>query len=245
MYGGNNHARVNRRSPSAWAICDFCGGQYNRVDLVADMQYMGREVMPTGYLVCKRTCLDRPQPQQKAIRIPPDPLPVADPRVDNFPNGNFGFTQYLLFNGTLPGGGLGGIGEFAIGIDGIGIGGPPPMPPQIYPTTEGGALLALAAISGIAIPLFTDRSTTIATSNAAQTFLPANPGRTWLAIYNPGGQQFAINTGTAAFGLLTNMMTGPGECWFWAAAQEMGTVYQGAMSVVSLQQGAPVWAWDA
>ena len=41
------------------------------------------------------------------------------------------------------------------------------------------------------------------------------------------------------------MMTGPGECWFWATAQQAGAVWQGAMTVIGLNVGAPVWAWEA
>jgi len=32
--------------------------------------------------------------RRKGDPHPADPLPVQDPRVDNFPDGNFGFTQY-------------------------------------------------------------------------------------------------------------------------------------------------------
>ena len=223
MYGGNNRARVDRRSPSAWAICDFCNKQVNRTDLVPDRQYMGTEVRPTGFLVCKFTCVDVPQPQQKAIRLPPDPLPVENPRVDNFPSGNFGFTQYLLGN----------------------QGQTPANPMQAYPVTKTTALASLAALSGIATPMpYADHSATVAASNTTQTLMSANPARVWLAIYSPG-PLFAISTGHAAYGSASNIIVGPGECWFWATAQGYGTVYQGAMTVVSLQKGASVFAWDA
>jgi hypothetical protein len=239
----NNKARVNRRSPSAWAICDFCSKQVLRVDLVPDRQYMGTEIRETGFLVCKFTCVDVPQPQEKAILLPPDPLPVQDPRVDIAPNGNFGFTQYMLGN-VVNDNGYRGIGFFRIGFSGIGVRSAF-VDPQIYPTTEYGFLVSLASISGIAFPLtITKRSTTIVQSNVAQALLPANAARQWVAIYNPGGAQFAISTGTAAFGSLSSMMTGPGECWFWATAQQAGTVWQGPMTVVGLVPGAPVWAWE-
>lgn len=174
MYGGNNFARVSRRSPSAWAICDFCGAQYNRSDLVPDMQYMGTEIRPTGFLVCARTCLDKPQPQQKAIRLPPDPLPVADPRVDNFPNGNFGFTQYnILRTENEPTGGLagGGIGAFIIGETPIGVGPGGDFVAGGFYYTPASVLAQVAALSGVPTPIVVQGGVLLAQANVSQQFM--------------------------------------------------------------------------
>ena len=241
----NSHARVSRRSPSAWAICDFCYDQVNRVDLSPDRQYMGTEVRPTGFLVCRR-CLDRPQPQQKAILLPPDPLPVDNPRVDIAPNGNQGFTLYGLTLVQAQQGAGAGFGYFIFGVSAFGVGSGGASPYSTYPTDKVGALASLAAVSGIPTPASpNDWGTTIASVNIAQQLVPANASRSWLAIYSPGGLVFAISFGTAAFGNLSSLMIGPGECAFWANAQENGVVSTGAVSVVSLQLGAPIWAWDA
>ena len=141
--------------------------------------------------------------------------------------------------------GYGGIGYFRIGFSGIGVTAAF-VDQQIYPTTKYGALSSLASFSGIPFPLtLIDRSTKIAASNMAQPLFAANPARQWIAIYNPVGTQFAVSTGAAAFGSLSSMMTGPGECWFWATAQQAGAVWQGAMTVIGLNVGAPVWAWEA
>lgn len=77
-------ARTNRRHPQAFAICDTCGLQYNRVDLVQDMEYQGNQLRWTGFLVCKRTCNDEPQPQLTTPILPRDPQPIDQPRVEQY-----------------------------------------------------------------------------------------------------------------------------------------------------------------
>lgn len=243
VWASDGRARVDRRHPDAFAICDFCYCQTNRSRLFPDRQYMGAQVRATGFLVCKE-CLDRPQPQQKAIILPPDPLPVDNPRVDIAPNGNQGFTQYMLtLQGLTVTGAYGAIGQFSIGYSAIGVGFT--VEEQNYPTDQGNVLQALAAVSGIATPTpLSFYGTTIAATNTVQTIVPANASRSWIALYNPGGAQCAFSLGTASWGSLTNLITGPGECWFWATAQDNGTVSTNAITVLSLAAGAPVWAWD-
>ena len=77
-------ARTSRRKPQAFAICDTCGLQYNRVDLVKNMEYMGNELRWTGFLVCTRTCNDKPQPQLTTPILPRDPQPIDQPRPEQF-----------------------------------------------------------------------------------------------------------------------------------------------------------------
>jgi hypothetical protein len=78
------YARTSRRAPRAFAICDTCGLQYNHDDLVPQMEYQGNDLRPTGFLVCRRTCNDRPQPQLTTPILPRDPQPIDQPRVEQF-----------------------------------------------------------------------------------------------------------------------------------------------------------------
>ena len=79
----NRHgrARLDPTAPSAFAICDTCSFEFLRSDLYADKQWYGTRIQDTGYLVCDR-CLDKPQEQLRTIILPPDPIPVSQPRPD-------------------------------------------------------------------------------------------------------------------------------------------------------------------
>lgn len=77
-------ALVNQRNPSAHAVCDRCGFRYNRSDLVWQYQWEGVKLQNLRLLVCARTCNDIPQAALKTIIIPPDPLPVYNPRPENY-----------------------------------------------------------------------------------------------------------------------------------------------------------------
>ena len=47
------------------------------------MQWSGSQLQNLRLLVCD-TCLDVPQQQLRSIVLPPDPLPVFNPRPENF-----------------------------------------------------------------------------------------------------------------------------------------------------------------
>jgi hypothetical protein len=76
-------ARVDSRKPQAHAICDRCGFRYNHVDLVWEVQWIGPRLQNLRFLVCK-TCYDKPQEQRRTIVLPPDPLPILNPRPEDF-----------------------------------------------------------------------------------------------------------------------------------------------------------------
>jgi hypothetical protein len=80
----HGHATVDPSNPSAFGACDRCGFLYNLKDLVPEVQYNGTGLYRTGFLVCQRTCLDVPNPQQLSPILPPDPLPVLNPRVEPY-----------------------------------------------------------------------------------------------------------------------------------------------------------------
>src|SRR6185437_7169030 len=94
--------RVNSRNPSALGICDFCGFTYNRADLVWQYQWSGVKLQNLRFLVCQRTCNDIPQIQLKTVVIPPDPLPVWNPRPEQYAETvpNFMATESSTFSGS-------------------------------------------------------------------------------------------------------------------------------------------------
>lgn len=62
------------------ATCDRCGQAQNHSDLAFQYEYAGFDLINLRLLVCKRKCLDLPNPTLQAIVLPPDPLPIKDPR---------------------------------------------------------------------------------------------------------------------------------------------------------------------
>jgi len=85
--GANGRARVNPRSPSAFALCDRCGFRWNHVDLTWQYEWSGNQLVNRRILVCPR-CTDLPQEQLRSYAVPPDPLPIHDPRPDMSDEGN-------------------------------------------------------------------------------------------------------------------------------------------------------------
>lgn len=77
-------ASIDPSAPEAVGVCDRCGMLYNLRDLVYQPIIAGTAVINTRLRVCTVTCLDVLNEQQRVIRIPPDPMPVSDPRVENF-----------------------------------------------------------------------------------------------------------------------------------------------------------------
>lgn len=79
---GRAHTSATR--PVAFKVCDRCGMWYNGPDLVWQFDWAGTSLINKRILVCKRTCLDRPQNQLRAIILPADPVPTANPRTEPF-----------------------------------------------------------------------------------------------------------------------------------------------------------------
>lgn len=78
-------APVNRRHPKSQAICDQCGMLYHHDALSWQYEWRGNQLMNTRFLVC-RPCLDKPFELNRPIRLPPDPVPIKDPRPSWFDN---------------------------------------------------------------------------------------------------------------------------------------------------------------
>ncbi len=220
-------ARVSSRNPAAFAQCDYCYDLYNLVDLKWQFEWYGTQLTNTGFKACYR-CISRPQDQLRPIILPPDPIPVDQPRPPYYSAviGLEGFTQYTLT--------------------------PTDNPPQ----NKSDVLAQVAINSGVTTPgALTDRSGSITTVNASQQIMAANPLRSWLLVYMPAAAQLGVSKGTATFGsfsviqpigtLETTIVLGAGEALFWATAQGVGTVYQGAVSVVGMLAGRQYYAWES
>lgn len=79
----HGRARVNPQSPESFGRCDRCSLWYNLNDLAFQFDYRGLKLQNLGLRVCRR-CLDKPSPQLRPIILPPDPVPVMNPRPENF-----------------------------------------------------------------------------------------------------------------------------------------------------------------
>lgn len=78
-WGARGRARVSASKPQAFGICDCCGFLYSLKDLRYQYQFAGQTLINLHQRVC-RTCYDIPSHRNNPYAIPPDPVPVADPR---------------------------------------------------------------------------------------------------------------------------------------------------------------------
>lgn len=79
----SGRARTSPSNPRAHAICDRCGFRYNHFQLKWQYDWAGASMINKRILVCDR-CYDEPQEQLRAIIIPADPVPIINPRVQDF-----------------------------------------------------------------------------------------------------------------------------------------------------------------
>jgi hypothetical protein len=79
----HGRARVNTRWPQAIGVCDRCGAQYNHVDLSWQYQWVGPRIQNLRLLVCE-SCNDKPAEQLRTIILPPDPVPIMNPRPEMY-----------------------------------------------------------------------------------------------------------------------------------------------------------------
>lgn len=80
----SGRAVTNPRNPRAFGVCDRCGIWYNlEAKLNYQYEWQGTRLQNLNLRVCPK-CMDIPQPQLKARILPPDPVPVRNPRPENF-----------------------------------------------------------------------------------------------------------------------------------------------------------------
>jgi len=84
---------IDPNDPYAVGVCDGCGWWQNHKNLRKRMAYRGGSVpVWDGMLVCD-TCYDVPNeaPQFRRLVLPPDPVPVENPRVEGQTNSGYGY----------------------------------------------------------------------------------------------------------------------------------------------------------
>lgn len=86
----HGRSRVNANNPQAQAVCDRCGMWYNHVDLRMQYEWGGLRLVSTGMLVCKG-CYDVPNEQLRARNLPPDPIPILNPRPERAGNQSYDY----------------------------------------------------------------------------------------------------------------------------------------------------------
>ena len=74
---------VNPQAPRAAGVCDRCSQWFQHNQLRYQYEWSGTELYNTQFLVCSK-CYDVPFIQRKTTRLPPDPLPILNPRVEQF-----------------------------------------------------------------------------------------------------------------------------------------------------------------
>ena len=79
----SGRARTSPSNPQAHAICDRCGFRYNHAQLKWQYDWRGASLMNIRLLVCD-LCYDEPQQQLRTIVIPADPVPIVNPRIQDF-----------------------------------------------------------------------------------------------------------------------------------------------------------------
>jgi len=79
----SGRAHTNPSNPQAFAICDRCNFVYNHVNLRWQYDWRGTSMQNIRLLVCS-TCYDDPQEQLRAIVVPADPVPIQNPRTQNY-----------------------------------------------------------------------------------------------------------------------------------------------------------------
>lgn len=90
MTRSHGRASISARAPRALAICDRCNFQFNHDQLDWQYQWAGVKLQNIRLLVCK-SCMDKPQEQLRTIILPPDPVPIQNPR----PLGPTGYTNLI------------------------------------------------------------------------------------------------------------------------------------------------------
>lgn len=103
-----SHSRysVSTTNPRAKGVCARCGFEYQHDQLQWQFQWAGPRLQNLQILVCCE-CLDVPQEQLRTIILPPDPIPIENPRPENYTSDNNPASSLGTSIGTLTGfGGL-------------------------------------------------------------------------------------------------------------------------------------------
>lgn len=117
--------------------------------------------------------------------------------------------------------------------------------PGLYPPTPEMALAAVALASGVPTPTSLNfTAVPLSPANEPVLLLAPNASRTFLLIYNPNVMVMQFSKGIATYGALSNLVIGPGQANFWATAQGLAPVYQGALTAVGQFPQLSLWVWQ-
>lgn len=75
------HATVDPQRPRAFGVCDYCGAWWQRDRLIPQYEWFGAELADTHFRACPE-CISKPQDQLRPVLLPPDPVPIIDPRPE-------------------------------------------------------------------------------------------------------------------------------------------------------------------
>lgn len=75
------YTKITPRKPKAVGTCDYTGFLVRHRDLIQQMEYRGNGLAWTGYWVYKDFA-DKPNPQNQAKVIKPDPVPIRNARPE-------------------------------------------------------------------------------------------------------------------------------------------------------------------
>lgn len=75
----SKYGTVDRRNPEAAGRCDRGGEIRKRSELQKEMVWAGNTLVWNGFYVCDKH-RDPPHPQDRVVRLKPDPMPIRDPR---------------------------------------------------------------------------------------------------------------------------------------------------------------------
>jgi hypothetical protein len=89
------HVVINQDNPEGLGICDKTGFVFPHTDLVKQMEWRGNAIVWTGFYV-GRPYADKPNEQLRPPILPPDPVPLRNPRVKQPTSGTWSRGQ----NGT-------------------------------------------------------------------------------------------------------------------------------------------------
>lgn len=78
-YPHGKYVSIDIDNPEAVGICDYTGIVFNRKDLIRQMEWRGEGLVWTGFYV-GRPFQDQPNEQLRTPILPPDPVPVIEPR---------------------------------------------------------------------------------------------------------------------------------------------------------------------
>lgn len=93
---------VDSGAPEARGVCDRCGFTFRHRDLQWQWQWQGPKLQNRRLLV-DAGCLDVPQQQLRTIILPADPLPILNPRQENYTNDDNPISPLGTSVGTLTG----------------------------------------------------------------------------------------------------------------------------------------------